>query len=112
MTKHFCLIAVVFCAMIGTTVAQTPGSISSVSQKDGAGYFPLSVNGASSPLCVSEKEYRGVIRAVKSLQTDIKSVTTFQPEFLTANTLKAKQLVIIGTLWKNPLINRLISTSN
>jgi hypothetical protein len=89
--------------------AQAPGSKSYISFAAGNGYFPLSVNGQSAPLCVSGLEYPGVIRAVKSLQADITSVTKASPDVLTGSNGSSKQIVLIGTIGKNPVVDKLIS---
>lgn len=107
MKRQIFLIAVLL-TMVGSVWAQTPGMSSYISENNGPGYFCLSVNGSSAPLYSSEMEYPGVIRAIKSLQTDIKSVTNAEPEFKTGNPANTKQIVLIGTLGKSPLLDKLI----
>jgi len=89
--------------------AQAPGIKPYVTYTSGPGYFPLSVNGKSAPLCASGSEYPGVIRAIKSLQGDITSVTKTSPIVLTGTTGNSKEIVLIGTIGRNPAIDRLIS---
>ncbi|WP_259069888.1 glycosyl hydrolase 115 family protein [Mucilaginibacter sp. X4EP1] len=88
--------------------AQTPGTSAYISENNGPGYFCLSANGSSAPLYSSETEYPGVIRAIKSLQADIKSVTNAEPKFETGNLANTKQIVLIGTIGKSPLLDKLI----
>ncbi len=92
----------------GGTHAQAPGDKSYLSLKNGTGYFPLSANGKVALLYTGSEEYPGVMRAVKSLQTDITSVTKTSPELLTGKTPDSKVIVLIGTIGKNPVIEKLI----
>ncbi|AKD05468.1 glycosyl hydrolase [Pontibacter korlensis] len=73
------------------------------------GSFALSAAGKSAPLYVSREDFAGVIRAAKDLQADINRVTNTEPQ-LTVNKKapKAKQLVLIGTLGKSPVIDKLV----
>ncbi|RIV25144.1 glycosyl hydrolase [Fibrisoma montanum] len=79
-----------------------------VSSRNGQGRFALSEGGKSAPLVVSTAEYAGVIRAVRNLQTDIRQVTNAEPTLATNQQTAAKQVVLIGTIGKSPLINQLI----
>jgi len=108
MKKRTCFVLLISLLIINTVCAQAPGEKSYISAKDGPGYFRLAANGTSSPLCISETEYPGVILAVKSLQKDIKAVTTSTPALLTGKAGKSKLAIIIGTLGKNPLIDKLV----
>jgi len=107
MKRQFFLI-VALLTTLGTVQAQTPGTSSYISADNGPGYFCLSANGSSTALYSSETEYPGVIRAIKSLQTDIKSVTNAEPQFETGNPANTKQIVLIGTIGKNALLDKLI----
>jgi len=91
-----------------STKAQAPGGKSYISAKKGDGYFPLSANNKVAPIYSGEAEYPGVMRAVKSLQTDITSVTKSSPELLSGKISNAREIVLIGTIGKNPLIDQLI----
>ncbi len=71
--------------------------------------FTLSVAGKSAPLIVSDKDYLGVIRACKDLQTDIGKVTNAIPELFTTRYPRSKAIVIAGTLGKSPIIDKLVS---
>jgi hypothetical protein len=70
--------------------------------------FTLSVAGKSAPLFVSDKDYPGVIRAAKDLQSDIGKVTGAVPQLFTEKVPKSKHLVIAGTLGKSPVIDKLV----
>ena len=89
--------------------AQAPGAKSYIAIVAGKGYFPLSVEGKAASIYRSENEYPGVVRAVKSLQADINAVTQATPTLLTGKLEYSKAIVLIGTVGKNELIDKLIS---
>jgi len=112
MKKLPCVIAsivlLVFCQVISAH-AQALGGRSIVSFKNGSNYFPLVADGKSAPLYTDTAEYPGVKIAVKNLQADIVSVSQSSPVLLAGTTRNAKQIVIIGSIGKSRLINKLIS---
>lgn len=73
--------------------------------------FPLSVSGKPAPICVSSKDFSGV-RLILSryFASDIEQVTGTAPAIFVDNVPKAKDIVIIGTIGKSLLLDRLIST--
>ncbi len=79
-----------------------------ISFKKDKGSFPLSSSGKSAPLCVSSKDYPGVLRIAKLFQTDINSVTGAEPELSIDKIPNNKNIVLIGTLGKSPLIDKLV----
>ncbi|MDX5438211.1 MAG: glycosyl hydrolase 115 family protein, partial [Pontibacter sp.] len=82
-----------------------------VSASKVAGSFALSVTGKPAPLYVSNADHAGVIRAAKDLQADINRVTGAVPQLTIGKRVsKAKQLVLIGTLGKSPLIDKLVKS--
>jgi len=88
--------------------AQTPGDRSYVSFNNITGYFPLSANNKAAPIYTGEQEYPGVIRAVRNLQADMMSVTKISPKLLSGKISGSKEIVLIGTIGKNPAIDKLI----
>jgi len=90
-------------ACYGQSLAKTPH----ISFTKGVGYFAVSANGTSTALYTSDTEFPGVALAVKSLQNDIRSVTNSSPGII--NKIGAeKQLIIIGTIGRNGLIDKMI----
>lgn len=79
-----------------------------VKNKFSKGSFPLAVNGKIAPLLVSENDFAGVLRVAKHFQTDLKNVTGVEPNLYFNKIENAKSVVIIGTLGKNPLIDKLV----
>jgi hypothetical protein len=79
-----------------------------VSTEKGKGKFTLSESGRPAPLCVSSKDYPGVIRVSKHLQADIGRVTNTLPALSIDTVPPGKEIVLIGTLGKNSLIDKLV----
>ena len=79
-----------------------------VSTEKSAGKFTLSESGKSAPLCVSSQDYPGVIRVLKLLQTDIERVTNAKPDLSIDMIPSSKEIVLVGTLSKSPLIDKLV----
>ncbi|MVN22527.1 glycosyl hydrolase 115 family protein [Mucilaginibacter arboris] len=78
-----------------------------VSSKKVTGSFTLSAAGKSAAINVSETDFPGVIRAAKDLQKDVAAVTGAQPDFSTKKP-SVKEVVLIGTIGKSPVIDGLI----
>ncbi len=73
-----------------------------------SGSFTLSSSGKSSPLYASSSDFPGVLRALKNLKTDIALVTDAEPQLINDQNPSEKEVVIVGTLGKSPLIDQLI----
>ncbi len=80
-----------------------------VSTLQNQGDFILSESGKSAPLIISPNDYKGVIRALKDLQSDINKVTNNESELIYSDKPEAKQIVIAGTLGKSTFIDNLVS---
>jgi hypothetical protein len=74
----------------------------------GKGLFPLSVSSKPVAICFSSKDYAGVQLIVKYFQSDIASVTGTKPEIFTDKVPASKDIIIIGTLGKSPLVDGLV----
>lgn len=79
-----------------------------LSFKKVSGGFPMVVNGKSAPLFVDASDYPGVIRAAKSLQSDIQKVSGNAPAFSDDKMPDAAHVIIIGTLGKSKVIDALV----
>ena len=86
---------------------QVSAADSYISTKGGQNLFPLVADGQSAPLCVSSQDYSGVLKVAGHLQTDIKHVTGIEPKIITDKAI-GNTIVIIGTIGKNPVIDKLI----
>ncbi len=101
----------VLCAFFFLTFFQCAAQVwagdSYISIKNGQSFFPLVADGKSAPLCVSSQDYPGVLRVAGHLQMDIKKVTGIKPKLIKDKTI-GNTIVIIGTIGKNPVIDKLI----
>ena len=85
--------------------SQSTGSY--VSVRKVAGGFTLSASGHSSPLVVSSQDYAAVKRAAGNLQSDIHNVSQAKPELVSDALPKSKEVVLVGTLGRDSLIDGL-----
>ncbi|AKQ47511.1 glycosyl hydrolase [Rufibacter radiotolerans] len=73
--------------------------------------FTLAEGGKSAPFFIHEKDFPGVIRALKDLQADVKRVTNAEPALTIASKApKADRLVLVGTIGQSPLIDQLVKS--
>jgi hypothetical protein len=82
-----------------------------VAAKSGAGYFPLVAGGKAAPIVVSDADYPGVVRAAGDLRDDIGRVTKILPEVIKGAAPAVKELVIVGTVGKSPIIEQLVKAN-
>jgi len=92
-------------AWAGPTV---PGIASYVSTQKSKGSFPLAASGKTAGLYASSADWPGVLRAAKDLQADINRVTNATPTLTTDKAPTGKEVVLIGTIGKSPLIDGLV----
>ncbi|MBN1973972.1 MAG: glycosyl hydrolase 115 family protein [Sedimentisphaerales bacterium] len=93
------------------TVTQTVKAIdfeSYISEQSKTGAFTLSAGGKAAPLYISSHDWPGVIRALGDLQGDIKKVTGAEPSLSKDAVPKEKEVVLVGTLGKSPVIDQLV----
>lgn len=70
--------------------------------------FPLSISGNPASLHVSGEDFPGVHRIARLFQDDIGRVTGTKPELFIDQLPPAKEIVLIGTLGKSPIIDQLV----
>jgi hypothetical protein len=80
-----------------------------VSFEAGSGGFALVAAAKAAPLVVSTTDTPGVLRAVNDLRADIGRVSRTQPDVSRDTLPTPREIVLIGTLGKSPLIDRLVS---
>ena len=80
-----------------------------VSTRPGRDRFPLVAGGRAAPLVVSAGDHAGVIRVVDDLQADIAAVTGVTPAVGHDRVPAGRDPVLIGTIGKSPLIDRLVA---
>lgn len=104
------IIEILFCA--GFCVS----AIFAIGQKNYVEFSPkpdsvkLVFGAAAAPIIIDSEDYAGVGRAARDLQSDIRRVTNIQPELIPDGQPPSPDVVIIGTLGKNRLIDRLAQT--
>jgi hypothetical protein len=81
-----------------------------VTMSPGSDRFKLATSDTVAPLLLSSADYPGVMRVAQHLQIDIGNVSGVQPEIISDRIPNEKQIVIIGTIGKNPTIEQLINT--
>ncbi|MGH7460602.1 MAG: glycosyl hydrolase 115 family protein, partial [Longimicrobiales bacterium] len=70
--------------------------------------FPLASSGRVANLVVSSSDWPGVRRAAASLQSDLERVTGARPQLIEDSIPTNSSVVIVGTLGRSPLIDRLV----
>jgi hypothetical protein len=102
------ILLILLMSFVDSMKAIVVDSSSCISLTKGRGYFALSDVNQSAPLFVSSKDYPGVIRALNDLKTDIGRVTGKEPFVLIDDLPLPKEIVIVGTLGKSPVIDHLV----
>lgn len=72
------------------------------------GSFPLARTGVAAKLYVDPGDWPGILRAAHDLQADIQRVTGIRPDFSREAKLPSGDVVLIGTIGKSGVIDRLI----
>ena len=72
--------------------------------------FPLARSGEAAPLYVDPGDFPAVLRAGRDLQADVERVTSISPVFGTDAPRAARNAVLIGTLGKSSLVDRLAAS--
>lgn len=70
--------------------------------------FCIASGGRAAAICVNDDDYPGVIRAVNDLSNDITKVSSAEPKVLKEVSASGKNVIIVGTLGKSPLIEKLV----
>ncbi len=72
------------------------------------GAFALSVPGHSAGFCASSGDYPGVLRILNLVRQDIGRVAGSEPSLVMDSLPRAREFVLVGTLGRNPWIERLV----
>ncbi len=102
------LVIVILTGILVPVKAQNVMNSKYVSEENGRNYFALSTTRGSATLVVSSADFPGVIRAFNDLQQDIFRVTGRKPDLVPDNLTAARNVVIVGTIGKSPLIDDLV----
>ena len=111
--RAFCmmLICAVFCGltMLSPTVAIAQAEPARVVFRAEAGGFPLVRHARPVPLYVEHGDWPGVVRAVSSFADDLKAVTGERAATLSDLATPPREIVLIGTIGRSPIIDRLVA---
>ena len=102
-------LALLFVVALGTGhSAYAADGSAYVTSKKQKGSFTLAEGGKAAPLYASASDWPGVLRAAKNLQADVNRVTNVTPTLTIDQAPAGKQVVLIGTIGKSPLIDQLV----
>ena len=101
-------LAILLASLPSVASAQVTLSQGYVTAAPAPGRFSLITQGRPIPLLISGQDWAGVRRAAQSLKADLGRVTGQEPRVITDTVLNAPALVLIGTIGRSPLIDRLV----
>ncbi|MFY1671125.1 glycosyl hydrolase 115 family protein [Plantactinospora sp. WMMB334] len=116
------LLSLVLAVTAAPTVAASPAAASGdrggdaaptrgfVSTRSKPGSLPLVDRGRAATLVVSADDHPGVVRVVGDLRSDVERVTGVRPAVATDRVPAHGEVVLVGTIGRSPLIDRLIAT--
>ena len=107
--RRYLVFGVLILTAVGSSqYAFSLGQPQYVSNAPSKGGLTLAAGGQTAMLYVDAQDYPGVIRAAHDLQADIKRVTGVSPNLVSDKDRAHGEVVIIGTISKSALIDRLI----
>ena len=106
MHKKFLLVS--FCLFIFASHVFALGQVRYVENACREGCFPIIEKNAVANLYVDTNDFAGVVRAANDLQADITRVTSLIPEMIHDPNRLGTNAILIGTIGKSRLIDRLI----
>ncbi len=74
------------------------------------GNIVVANEGGIAPILVSSRDWPGVVRVAGDLQKDLVAVTSKKPRLMKDKVSNATSIVIIGTIGRSPIIDRLVKT--
>ena len=101
-------IALTVVFLLFSTVVFAADSWVSVASSEGS--FPLVAGNSAAPLFVSPEDHAGVLKVAAHLQADILRVSDKEPLLNSRDVPSGELVVIIGTLGKSPLIDKLAAS--
>lgn len=101
------IMAIALCWQLSIGIAHGLASNYVSEVKNESDYFPLVVDGKAAPLLVSDEDFIGVRKVSNHLQQDIERVSGVRAEMVDSKA-SLKHAVIIGTVGKSALIDKLI----
>ena len=114
-TKFFytlILVGILSSMLTQSGYAQQLGGLTAniISEKNDANNsFPIVSNKIASPICFDVADFKGVIRAIGDLKSDINAVTGISPNVLSTES-SSNYEIVVGTIGKNKQIDQLIAS--
>ena len=103
-----CFLLALILVLLGAAHTTAADTLSYISFKKVKGSFALAAGGKVAPLFGSSQEHAGVLRALKDLQADLGRVSGTEPLLSIGKKPAGKEVVLVGTLGKSPLIDELV----
>ena len=79
-----------------------------ITQTPGPGSFAIIENNIPVNIYVDENDYKGLLKAAKDLQSDIKKITSVEPGIVRTTETMGARALIIGTIGRSRVIDELI----
>jgi hypothetical protein len=101
--------------LVITSLVATPPSLFAIGEEQlvrfdsSPGTFPIVAAGSLTPMTASTSDYPGILRVLRLFRGDIKAVTGKEPPLFVDRIPPAKEVIIVGTIGRNELINQLMS---
>src|SRR5882672_457737 len=102
------IITVSLCTLFCVTSVCALGQTRYVEFTASPGSLQLVGGGVATAIVVDSQDYPGVLRAARDLQTDIERVTKIRPAMVAGFPAQATDVIIVGTLGKDRLIDKLV----
>jgi hypothetical protein len=102
------ILLIFFCHLMLASRVFALGQVQYVEFNSAKDSFPIVEKGTAANLYVDTNDFAGVVRAAGDLQSDINRVTGLSPAITHANKEMGKNVIIIGTVGKSEIIDRLI----
>jgi hypothetical protein len=96
-------------AMLGPQAAFALGETSHIASSNRPGAFSLVQRRTAAAIYVDSTEWPGVLHAATNLSSDIQQVTGFAPKIVSTLHGKKQDIVLIGTIGHNAVIDRLVA---
>ena len=105
------LIKALLCILAAVASAHALGQKHYVEFTSSPGAIRVAADGVAAPILIDSQDYPGVLRAARDFQTAIERVSKIRPVVIIDAPAPATDVIIVGTLGKNRLIDQLVSKS-
>ncbi|WP_263358947.1 glycosyl hydrolase 115 family protein [Acidicapsa ligni] len=106
--RHFAFAWLLLMAIASPARGYALGQPRFVNHTASTGSFTVAASGRTATLYVDHEDFPGVVRAAQDLQADVERVTGLKPGFISNSDAVSGTVILIGTISKSRLIDRLI----